>query len=289
MFRTIVKSIFLLLIFSSIACTKEEINTVGGNTAPIDPTISNNTKNNYINKLFIILLDRKADSIEFKAALNLLDQDPGSQSKRREVISLIKINPEYSHVTWKSIRELLLDGTDTADINDEYDDLKDDWSTATGSVKDALEYEWKRLEFILDGAEKFEAKVSTWEDLQQSACNNLIYDDINMGTENFVVSVFQSLLNRYPTLEELDAAKDMVNGRPAVLFLQAGQTKNDFLDIFFSVRSYREGQVSLLFNNNLFRSPTSSELINYTNYYIDKNNYESLLLEVLSSSAYFNS
>ena len=144
------------------------------------------------------------------------------------------------------------------------------------------------LELILDGAEKFENKTSTWEELQLAACNNLIYDDINMGSENFVVSVFQSLLNRYPTIEELDAAKDMVDGRPAILFLKTGQTKDDFLDIFFSVRSYQEGQVSLLFNDNLFRSPNSSELINYTNYYIEQNDFESLLLEILSSAAYFN-
>lgn len=289
MLKVVVKPVFLLLIFSLLACTKEEINLIDGNTAPSDPTISNNTKNNYINKIFIKLLDRKADSVEFNAALNLLNEDPGSQSKRKEVLNLVKANPEYSHVIWKNIRELLLDGIDTAEINDEYGDLKDDWSTATGSAKDALEYEWKRLEFILDGAEKFEAKTSSWEDLQKAACNNLIYDDINMGSENFVVSVFQSLLNRYPTIEELDAAKDMVDGRPAILFLQTGQTKSDFLDIFFSVRSYQEGQVSLLFNDNLFRSPTSSELIEYTNFYIYKNDFESLLLEVLSSATYFNS
>lgn len=289
MLKVVVKPVFLLLIFSLLACTKEEINLIDGNTAPSDPTISNNTKNNYINKIFIKLLDRKADSVEFNAAINLLNEDPGSQSKRKEVLNLVKANPEYSHVIWKNIRELLLDGIDTAEINDEYGDLKDDWSTATGSAKDALEYEWKRLEFILDGAEKFEAKTSSWEDLQKAACNNLIYDDINMGSENFVVSVFQSLLNRYPTIEELDAAKDMVDGRPAILFLQTGQTKSDFLDIFFSVRSYQEGQVSLLFNDNLFRSPTSSELIEYTNFYIYKNDFESLLLEVLSSATYFNS
>jgi hypothetical protein len=287
-FKAVAKSFFLVLVFSLSNCTKEEINPVGGNTAPVDPTISNNTKNNYINKVFIKLLDRKADSIEFKAALELLNQDPGSQSKRKEVLNLIKANSEYPHVMWKNIRELLLDGTDTATINDEYIDLKDDWSTATGSTKDVLEYEWKRLELILDGAEKFENKTSTWEELQLAACNNLIYDDINMGSENFVVSVFQSLLNRYPTIEELDAAKDMVDGRPAILFLKTGQTKDDFLDIFFSVRSYQEGQVSLLFNDNLFRSPNSSELINYTNYYIEQNDFESLLLEILSSAAYFN-
>ena len=108
MFKAVAKSFFLVLVFSLSNCTKEEINPVGGNTAPVDPTISNNTKNNYINKVFIKLLDRKADSIEFKAALELLNQDPGSQSKRKEVLNLIKANPEYPHVMWKNIQRALV-------------------------------------------------------------------------------------------------------------------------------------------------------------------------------------
>jgi hypothetical protein len=144
------------------------------------------------------------------------------------------------------------------------------------------------MEFILNGAEKLEDQTSTWEEMELAACNTYIYDDINMGTENFVVSVFQSLLNRYPTNQELESGKDMVNGRPSVLFLQQGSTKNDFLSIFFSARSYYEGQVTLLFQENIFRMPNTSELMEYTNFYIEKKNYETLLLEILSSSAYFN-
>jgi len=286
--KVVFKFVFLSFLLIACACSKEELNTIGGNTAPIDSTISNNTKINYINKIYIKLLDRKADSTEFNSALSLLNENPGSQSKRKGVLNLVIANSEYSHVLWKNIRGLLLDGHDTTDINSVYNDLKDEWSTATGASKEALEYEWKRMEFILDGAEKLSSETMTWEELQEAACNNYIYDDINMGSENFVVSVFQSLLNRYPTIEELESSKDMINGRSAVLFLQPGSTKDDFLDIFFSTRSYYEGQVALLFNDNIFRSPTSSELILYTNYYIENDNYESLLLEILSSPVYFN-
>ena len=288
MLKITFRFISLSALLITFACSKQELNTIGDNTAPIDTTISNNTKINFINRIYIRLLDRKADSNEFNSALILLNQNPGSQSKRKEVINVVIANPEYPHVMWKNIRELLLDGYDTTAINSVYTDLKDDWSTATGATKESLEYEWKRMEFILTGAEKLAQKTSTWEELQQAACNNYIYDDINMGSENFVVSVFQSLLNRYPTNEELASAKDMVDGRSAVLFLQPGATKDDFLNIFFSTRSYYEGQVSLLFNDNIFRAPSSSELIQYTNYYIEKGNYESLLIEILSSPVYFN-
>lgn len=281
----------LLFCFSFLflaSCTKEELNVVGDNTAPEDPTISNITKNNYINRVYIKLLDRKPDSIELKAALDVLNQDPGSSYKRKEVLGIVTANPEYPYVLWQTIRELLLDGTDTGEINDVYRELKEDWSNATGANKDKLEYEWRRMEKILDGAEKIENNLTTWEDLQRAACDNLIYDHINMGTENYVVSVFQNLLHRYPTLEELSAAKDMVDGRPAVLFLESGSELEDFLNIFFAHRSYFEGQVVQLYRDNLFRSPYPIELIELTDYYIEQDNFESLLLEVLSSDTYFN-
>jgi hypothetical protein len=93
-----------VLVVLRFACKKYEVNTVPGNNPPSDPTISNEIKNNYINRLYIKLLDRKADSIEHQTALNLLNEAPSSQAKRKEVIELIKNDPAYYHVLWKEIR-----------------------------------------------------------------------------------------------------------------------------------------------------------------------------------------
>ena len=276
--------VFLVLV---VACNKDVLNTVPNNNAPNDPTISNSTKNNYINKLYIKLLDRKADSVEFASALALLNQAPGTQSKRKQVVELIKNNPEYHHVLFKHIRELLLDATDTASIRKEYDDLVDDWNNAPPAQKPAYEYEWKRLEFLLNAADKLANGTYTWQELQKYACNNIIYDDINMGSENFVVSIFQNLIQRYPTLQELTEGKKMVNGTQGVLFLQVGETKNEFLDIFFSVNSYYEGQVTYLFRSNVFRSPTSQEQTYYTQYFLSDKDFDNLYVELLSSDIYF--
>jgi hypothetical protein len=277
-----------VLVVLSFTCKKYEVNTVPGNNPPSDPTISNEIKNNYINRLYIKLLDRKADSIEHQTALNLLNEAPSSQAKRKEVIELIKNDPAYYHVLWKEIRELLLDGSDTSDINETYTELKEDWQNASGNAKDQLEYEWKRMEKLLNADQKLASGEYNWESLQKLSCYNYIYEDLNMGSENYVVAVFQNLIFRYPTIQELDAGKDMYNGNPAVLFLQAGQTQQEFLDIFFSSRSYFEGQVLYLFKNEIFRDPTSQEQDYYTNYYLNAGDFESLYFEVLSSEIYFN-
>ena len=110
MLKITFRFISLSALLITFACSKQELNTIGDNTAPIDTTISNNTKINFINRIYIRLLDRKADSNEFNSALILLNQNPGSQSKRKEVINVVIANPEYPHVMWKNIRELLLDG-----------------------------------------------------------------------------------------------------------------------------------------------------------------------------------
>ena len=139
----------LLLLVVFTGCDKYEVNSIPNNNTLDDPTISNETKNSYINRLYIRLLDRKADSLEFKTALSLLNEAPSEPSKRKEIIDLIILNKEFYHVRWKEIREILLDGADTSDINYVYQELYTDWTNATGNNKIALEYEWKRMETIL--------------------------------------------------------------------------------------------------------------------------------------------
>lgn len=93
---------------------------------------------------------------------------------------------------------------------------------------------------------------------------NSYYDFVNMGTENFVVSMFQNFFLRYPTLSELERGKKMVDGKPAVLLGKKGSSKSDFVDILFKSTDYFEGQVRKLFLRSLFREPTSEEMVFYT-------------------------
>ena len=54
-----------------------------------------------------------------------------------------------------------------------------------------------------------------------------------MGTENYVVSMFQNFLHRYPTLAELKT-QHMVDGEQANCFGVNGDSKSNLM-IYFSI------------------------------------------------------
>ena len=122
--------------------------------------------------------------------------------------------------------------------------------------------------------------------LQQRCAYNYFYDQINMGTENFVVSMFQNFLYRYPTDDELTQSKQIVDGFEGVVFLQTGHTKDDFLTIFFGCNNFFEGQVRDLYLRYLFREPTSVEMSDKASIYKNSLDYKALQKSILASNEY---
>ena len=73
----------------------------------------------------------------------------------------------------------------------------------------------------------------------------------------------------------------MVNGISSNIFLTAGQSKRDFENIFFASVDFYEGEVRGLFEQYLFRDPTSVEMTNGTLVYM-QNGYIELQKTILS-------
>ena len=70
--------------------------------------------------------------------------------------------------------------------------------------------------------------------------DNLVYDQINMGTFNFVISAFDNLLYRYPTDAEYEAGYTMVEDNVSTTLMgQSGTNRGDF------IRIMTEGQAFL--------------------------------------------
>jgi len=122
--------------------------------------------------------------------------------------------------------------------------------------------------------------------MQKRCINNYIYDQINMGAANFVISSFLHFLNRAPTTNELTQGENMVNGQPGTLFLQVGQSKPDYLLIFFSSLNYYEGEAVLLYNKYLFRNPSSVEMSNAATKYQSTLDYIQMQKDILSTNEY---
>ena len=277
--------LFLLLIISS--CTKIEDIIVGDNTLPPDYTIENTTIENYINKLYISTIGREPTEAEFTTDFNLLRNANLFQKSREIVIDGILNKSEYSFNLFTLESANILNSVDTAMINERISSYQQ-FLLVTTNFLDSI-YVANELERMLsfqNSLTAFYLGTTTITELYRAMANNIFFDEINMGTENFVVAMFQHFLSRYPTDSELESAKDMVDDKNATLFFETGNGKNDFLDIFFTSNEYFTGQTNILFNRYLFRNPSSEESVNYSLDYINTGDYKSLQKRILSSEEF---
>jgi len=280
------KALFLFAIVIIASCTKVEDVLVDGNIIPPDNTIENTTIENYINKLYISTIGREPTSSEFDANFETLREDNLDQESREEVIDGILAKEEYYNNLFKLESANILNGVDTAMINERYYLYKYFLMNATGFDSIYIGYEFERLSVLKQALLDLNAEIITNTELYKRMVNNNFYDDINMGTENFIVSCFQNFMGRYPTEAEVENSSVMVDGGNSTLFFQAGNGKDDFIDIFFSSDEYFTGQTSILFKRYLFRNPSSEESVNYSLDYINSNDYKELQKRILSTNEF---
>ncbi len=276
----------ILLAAVTFSCTKYEVNEVPNNTPPVDQTLTIERQTNYINRLYITLLGFKPDTATLKVAMAQLAVNPNSISLRESLVASIIAHQNYPHKLWEDVRGDLLDGVDTNTIRLEYNQAAANFAITTGWQKQYWLDQMLRLQPLFTIPQEIAAGQITLNDVHRRAVNNSIYDEINMGTENFVVSIFQNFFFRYPTAAELAQGKSMVDGNQGIIFLTAGSTKADFLAIVFSSPSYYEGQISYLYQKYLYRVPSSEELSTGTVAYLKHNDYQLLQTEILASNEF---
>ena len=276
--------LFFILIISS--CTKIEDVIVDRNTHPNDPTIENTVIENYVNKLYISTIGREPTKIEFDDNFETLREVNLSQQSREIVIDKVLDKAEYFNNLFKIESANILNGVDTAMINERYYLYKYFLMNASGFDSIYIGYEFERLSVLKQALPDFNAGIITNTELYKRMVNNNFFDEINMGTENFVVAMFQHFLLRYPTGAEVENAKTMVDDGNATVFFETGNGKDDFISILFSSDEYYTGQTSILFNRYLFRNPSSEESVNYSVDYINTDDYQSLQRTILSTNEF---
>jgi hypothetical protein len=276
--------LFFILIISS--CTKFEDVIVDGNTHPTDPTIENTVIENYVNKLYISTIGREPTKVEFDDNFETLREGNLSQQSREIVIDKVLDKAEYFNNLFKLESANILNGVDTNMINERVYIYNFLLTTVSGFDSIYVVYELERMLTFQQALPELNAGTITNTELYKRMVNNNFFDDINMGTENFVVAMFQHFLLRYPTGAEVDNASDMVNDGNATLFFETGNGKDDFISIFFSSDEYFTGQTSILFNRYLFRYPSSEESVNYSLDYINTDDYKILQRRILSTNEF---
>lgn len=285
------KNVYFFLLYLSIlivGCKKDEaIVVVSGNTAPPDHTIPSIVKENYINKVYISVLGRKPETAEIASGLSLIDQHNLSAADRNEFLDEVFSKSGYNQRIYEIASIKILNSFDTIAVNDQINLYKLLLTQPQyAPFYDLINMELDRLYDLKAIPTDLNNNALTPIGMHRRLMNNYFYDQINMGTENFVVSSFQNFMDRYPTNNELAEGKKMVDGLSAILFFTTGTTKDNYMDIILDTDNYFESQVRELFVRYLFRQPTSVEMTDYASDYKTDRDYKKLQKAILSLDEY---
>lgn len=285
-----IKNILYIIVFFclSAGCKKaDELIVVPGNQAPPDYTISSIIKENYVNKVYISVLGRKPDVNELNSGLSHINQHNLTDADRVVFLDEVFAKPTYNQRSCEIASVKLLTSFDTSAITQmiyTFQFLLTDSSYI--SVWPQINMEIARLQQLKNIPNDLNNGTLTTIGMHKRLINNYFYDQINMGTENFVVSSFQHFMDRYPTDNELEQSSAMVNGLSGVVFLIQGNTKEQYMNIIFNTDNYFESQVRELYIRYLFRQPTSIEMTTYATDYKTDLDYKKLQKSILSLDEY---
>jgi hypothetical protein len=251
-------------------CSKDETvevhenHYISGNIAPPYTGVTTIQVTNYVNKMYIDLLGEEPSTAQLDADVAFLEANSLDEASRLTVIGNIMANPSYFDRLWIVTSTELIEGV-SADLLDEeiltYEYISDlfyqQGDTFSAQI---IEYELTKLYNLKNADADLAAGTITLNEFYARFIFNLIYDEINMGSENFVAACFQNLYYRYPTTSELTNGVTMVDGFPAVVLLESGNSKEDFISIVSESEEFYEGLVSSNFLSLVLREPTSTEM-----------------------------
>ncbi|MEZ4773622.1 MAG: hypothetical protein R3D00_10610 [Bacteroidia bacterium] len=275
--------LFPVFVVVLMACQPEQkIILVPDNTAPPDYSVPQAVKENYVNKLYITLLGRKPTAGEFQAGIAILEADNVSEENREGLMNVILGSPDFYRRMYDIARVEILNNLDTTDITFQIAVFKDLLKEPVyAPFYDYIQFEINRLQNLKNvPLQLLNGQIGRVE-LHRRFVNNSFYDEINMGTQNFVLSMFEYFLHRYPSDAEEAACIAMVDGLDTIVFGKEGHDKQDFIDIFFDSDNYYEGQVIDIYRDFLFRSPSSLEMSQATIAYKTHKDYKKLLISIL--------
>lgn len=279
--------LFLVILFLIGACKKTELETISGNQAPPDTSTESAVYEDYVNKTYILVLGREPSVTEFQKAVDSLKVHGLDEASRYSFLNTVFSLSDYRWRQVEKWRIQLLGSVDSSDVMTQmaiFDFFLNDSTYIT--LWPALQYENDRLDSLYNASYDFVSSTISIRQLQSRMINNYFYDQINMGADNFVIATFQNFLDRNPTANEQSAVVSMINGSNAVLFLQPGASKDDFLSIFFASDDYFEGSVVRIYKDYLLRAPTSVEMSAAALKYKNTLNYEAVQMDVLATDEF---
>ncbi len=293
-------SLLLLLLFlvGNYSCTKKEIIyenehieiVVDGNEPPPYSGITTVQIQGYVNRMYIDLIGREPTAAEREDATQYLKTHQLSDDAREDILHQLMITNDYFKRFTTIYKSELLDGVTNLDIQGRVALLNSlyDIAVNAGDLTLAQLYlrEFDRMITLQNASSNYQNGTISINDFFAALINNPIFDDINMGSENFVNACFEGLLKRLPTETELNAAVSMVDGFSAQLLLTDGNGKTDFTNILTTVDEFYQGLTIDIYQLLLARLPNSQEMGTGTIELKTTKNYQMLQKKVMKTDEY---
>lgn len=281
--------LFSLLSISLLlaSCGRDTIIPV--DNLPADSTITQVELENYINRTHIALLNRKPTASEFTQSIQQLDINRYDRAIRDAYITNIQDMQRSKWAVWQFLSDRILDGTDTADVywSAQWYQQRVD-NSGTQNEQDYWQGLLDRTNNNIATLNGWYSNDSTYDALIAWMVRMPVYDEINMGTENFVVSIYQHFYHRYPTDHELEQASDMVDRQWALLYGANGNSKADFIEIFTAQGEFKQGIIINVFESYLNRLPTTAESDRFLDHLSNDWDYQQLQRYLLTASEFVN-
>lgn len=277
----------MAIVVALSSCEKDEI-IVPGNIAPPDHTVPALVIETYVNKCYISLLGRKPTPQEEAGAKAILMDGALSVASRRAMLTPILQSSEYRSkmLDTETIR-LLTVPYDPQEVTDWIDLFNSQLSNPEFQpFLNLIYYEIARLEELRDMPQLVASGQIDRREMHRRLVNNFFYDQLNMGSFNLVVSLYNHFMFRDPTEAETNAGITMVDGFTSVSFYQNGNSKDDFIHNLFRSDDYHEGVVRELFMRFLFRDPTTEEMNYHTVRYLSTGSFEEVQKGILTLDEY---
>lgn len=251
------------------ACKKTEIQEINepylveGNDPPDYSGVTTLQIQNYVGRVYIDLLGEQPSVDVLQEKVEALQADDLSPETREAFVLQLMEDDEYYVNVYNYTAGQFINGVARSEIEEQvalYQYIIEQYYDQ-GEVQLAqyLEYELQKLVDLVSADTDWAAGVITSNEFYGRFCYNVIYDEINMGSENMVISCFENLFGRYPTNAELVNGVTMVDGISAVLLQQNGNSKTDFVQIVTHTPEFYLGRVYEQYQRLLTRQPTPIE------------------------------
>ncbi len=293
--------IFLCLFLS---CTKENI-IVDPDNEPVSTfNISRIKIENYVNRIYIDIIGREPLKTEQVAEVAFLQENALSREARESIITKLMTDTTYREFEESYKAAYVLNLYTLAKVrslegvsDEEIESLMG--IIAFGALQDSLLMNWDafyrkkaeiyRFEVVLNSRHALYDGIMKYHEIFTTIVDNGVYDQINMNTFNFVRAVYDELLWRLPTDQELNVAFEMVeNNTPGMVFGKMGSSKADFIDHLISSSAMAEGMIIWAFQVFLKRPPTPQEVITFLPQYIETKDINFIIKQILVTDEYAN-